>query len=264
MFKIRFSAGANRRTLLREMPARQPIRHRTASTLILTISLLAAAPTLSASCADRLLDMLMEAVEKNADTLDGICLALHGAGCAEQTDDLETYILRRVRSVVGAELPIMITLDLHGNLSDEMIGLVNGVFGIKHYPHVDQHETGALAMRALLAAIESGKKPQTAIAHLPMIIPLSAGYTFEEPFTTIHQHFKAYQEQSGDNIKDITLFHGFPLADTKDTQTSVVVVAETGAQASANELARYVWQQRDRFSMQSLSAAEALDRAEAF
>jgi len=230
--------------------------------LIPTISVLAAAPTLSKDCADRLSAMLLQGVEENQNTIDGICLALHGAGCTEETDDLEADILRKIRAVVGNDMPITITLDLHGNLSDEMVSLTNGVFGIKHYPHIDQHEAGELAMNTLISMIRSGKKPEVAITHLPMIVPLSAGYTFAEPFLSIHRYFAEYKAKN--NVVDISLFHGFPMADTEYTHSSVVVVSEQNAQRAADELAKYVWNLRDRFAMESLSVAEAFDLAEAF
>ena len=230
--------------------------------LIPTISILTAAPTLDKNCADRLSAMLLQGVEENRDTIDGICLALHGAGCTEETDDLEADILRKIRAVVGKDMPITITLDLHGNLSDEMVSLTNGVFGIKHYPHIDQRKAGELAMNTLISVIQGNKKPEVAIAHLPMIVPLSAGYTFAEPFLSIHQYFEEYKAKN--NIVGITLFHGFPLADTKNTQSSIVVVAEQNAQRAADELAKYVWDLRDKFAMENLSVTEAFDRAEAF
>lgn len=228
--------------------------------LVPTISVLAAAPTLSNDCVDRLLGQLLDTVKQHVHTLDGICLALHGAGCSESTDDLETYVLQKVRAVVGTELPITVTLDLHGNLSSEMISLADGFFGIKHYPHVDQHAAGALAMRTLASMIDSNLKIETSLAPLPMMIPLSAGYTFEKPFTDIQQHFEEYR--IAHDLIDITLFHSFPLADTKHTHASVLVVGQKDTQKAAQELAAYIWSKRNSFSLECLSPAEAFDRAE--
>ena len=229
--------------------------------LIPTVACLTAAPTLSGSCAGRMLELLLADVRRYKDELDGICLGLHGAGCSEDTDDLESYVLRAVRAIVGMEMPVMVTLDLHANVSGEMLALSDGLFGIKQYPHVDMYDPGALAMKTLLRAIETGRKPDKAMCALPLVIPHSAGYTFAEPFLSIKAHFDAYCRAHG--LIDATLFHGFPPADTPFTRAAVTVTAPEGAQRAACELAGYIWSRRWEFVPESLSPAEALDRAAA-
>lgn len=227
--------------------------------LIPTIACLAAAPTLSRDCAGQILEMLMEDVRRHRDEIDGICLGLHGAGCSEDTDDLESFVLQSIRDIVGMDMPVMVTLDLHANVSQEMLALSDGLFGIKHYPHIDMYAPGALAMRTLLQVIETGRRPEKAMCPLPLVIPHSAGYTFAEPFVSIKAYFDDFCRTR--NLIDATLFHGFPPADTPDTHAVVTVVAEARAQEAANALAGYVWSRRREFVPETLSPAEAMDRA---
>ncbi|MEA5060707.1 MAG: M81 family metallopeptidase [Candidatus Pelethousia sp.] len=227
--------------------------------VIPTIACLAAAPTLSQDCANRLLGQLMSYVVRYKDEIDGICLGLHGAGCAEYTDDLEGYVLKAVRDVVGYDMPVMVTLDLHANVSPDMLRLSSGLFGIKQYPHVDMFDAGYLAMKTLIHAINGKNLPNIAMAELPMVIPHSAGYTFDEPLSSINSYFQEYA--AAHRLIDATLFHGFPPADTPFTRSSVVVVARSGAQEAADELAAYIWSKREQFVPESLTPAEAMDRA---
>lgn len=221
----------------------------------------AAAPILTRECVDsamaEILEDLCKAYEEG---LDGICFMLHGAGYAEGIDDLESYVLRKFREIVGDDMPICIPLDLHGNISPEMTELAT-LFGIKHYPHVDCNIAGALAMKTCIESIKENKRAHTAYVRIPLLIACSAGYTFEEPFVSIQKYFEEYKKAN--NLIDITLFHGFPFSDCKHTSASIVVVGWNDPTEHAQKLAEYVWSRRGEFVAESLSAAEALNRAEA-
>ena len=227
--------------------------------LIPTVAVLTAAPTLTDACVEAVLDLLLPRIREHRDELDGICLGLHGAGMSESADDLESYVLSRIREITGEQLPIMITLDLHANLSKEMLELADGVFGIKQYPHVDMYDAGYLAMKVLIRTIRSGKKPECAMCGIPMMVSLAAGYTFQEPFLSIKTFFDEYVRQH--RLIDATFFHCFPPADTPHTRASVAVVAEEGARKAAEELAAYIWERRNELKARSLSVSEAMDIA---
>jgi len=223
----------------------------------------AAFPTLSAECVDRMLDTILPVCEQHKDTLDGICFCLHGAGVSEQSDDLESYVLRKLRAIVGPDMPITLSLDLHANVSQEMIDLADGTFGIKKYPHTDKFEAGYLAMKSLVRILRDGVKFETGFVKLPLLICTAKGGTANEPFPTIYAHFEEYKKVHG--LTDISFFQGFPHADVACSSASVVVVAEQGrgAQAAAQELAEYVWSFRECFRPAVNTPAQAMDKAEA-
>jgi len=81
-------------------------------------------------------------------------LDLHGAGVAECADDAEGELLARVRAVVGPEMIIIATLDLHANVTERMLALTNAMTAYRTYPHVDMRETGVRAGRHACAADE--------------------------------------------------------------------------------------------------------------
>src|ERR1700733_13935508 len=52
---------------------------------------------------------------------EGLLLAMHGAQTAEGADDVEGYVLGRAREILGPGVPIVLTLDLHANVTQAMV-----------------------------------------------------------------------------------------------------------------------------------------------
>jgi len=228
--------------------------------MIPTCAYTAAMPILTRECVERMLAHILPVCEAHKNDIDGICIALHGAGVSEQSDDLETYVLRKIREVVGNSIPITVPMDLHGNVTQEMADLTSGLFCIRKYPHIDKAQTSYLAMKTLARVMRGEIKPVTKVVHLPLLIPISTGMTANAPFPEIEAYFKKYEEEHG--LIHAALFHGFPYADVSSSTASVIVTAEHGAQEAAEHLAKYVWERRHHFQIQSLTPAEAFDLAQ--
>lgn len=219
-----------------------------------------AAPVLNRDCVDRMMDSILPVCRAHKDELDGICIALHGAGVGEGIDDLELYVLTELRKIVGPYLPIVVPMDLHGNVSTETTNLVNGIFGIRKYPHTDKADVSYLAMKTLAKVMRGELRIETKIVHLPLLIPISAGMTDNLPFPEIEAYFDSYVERH--NLIYASLFQGFPYADVSCSTASVCVVGEKGVQEAAEALAHYVWDHREQFRANPLSPAQAFDLAE--
>src|SRR6266536_6433944 len=99
---------------------------------------------------------------KAAGTLDGVLLDLHGAMVPEGLDDGEGDLIQAVRRVVGPGVPIAVTLDFHGNLSETMVREADLLHGYKTYPHVDMGERGVEATEQLVAIIGRRLTPTAA------------------------------------------------------------------------------------------------------
>ncbi len=227
--------------------------------LIPTVALLNAGPLLTRDCVEYAVGEIIKVAKERNGEYAGICLGLHGAGCAENTDDLEAYTLEKVRDVVGPAMPITVSLDLHGNISPAMVELSSGLFGIKHYPHIDQADAGYLAMKTLIRILRGEIRPETALVQLPLLVPCSAGFTFNQPMQYFTDYVAEYAASHG--LIDATFFHGFPYSDVPCVGASVVVVAEKGASGAAAEIARHIWAERDRLRVECLMPEEAVDRA---
>ncbi|MCH4887889.1 M81 family metallopeptidase [Acidaminobacter sp. JC074] len=227
--------------------------------LIPTFGVENAGPQLSDACVEKTLNILLSYVKDHLGEYDGICLGLHGAGVSESHDDLETYVLKRVRDIVGWEMPITVTLDLHGNISKGMCKHANGLFGIKENPHVDYETTGYEAMDALRRHINGEITVKTDVVPLPMLVPITVTKDYHE----VNEFIKKYKKDN--NLLDLAFFPGFPYSDTPITQASVFVTGDGDQIAHVKKVASYVWDNRELIvNIDALDANEAVEKASEF
>ena len=232
-------------------------------TLIPSIYLAGAAPILKREAFEKGVRIICDTIRANPDA-DGCCFCMHGAGIAEGIDDIESYLMDRMREAAGRKIPIAITCDLHANIKQAMIDRADaGLFGMKQYPHIDKYETGYLAMQTLIRKIRGEEEPVTAVCPLPLLIPCSVANTLRFPMKAFPDHMAAYCREHG--LIDVTFFNGFPWADTPWTGASVVVVGHKGqdVQKAANELGQWVWEHRHETDIELNDAAAAWDKARA-
>lgn len=192
-----------------------------------------------------------------AGPLDGVYLDLHGAMVTESHADGEGEILRRVRAVVGDDLPVAVSLDLHANITAEMVDLASFIAIFRTYPHLDMAATGARCLAPLLAQI-AGARPAKAFRQGDYLIPLSAQYTGAEPCRAL---YGALEEIAAPQSADIAL--GFTAADIAATGPSLVAYAPTQAEADAqaDRLAAALADAEPRFDCRLLTPTEAVRAA---
>lgn len=227
--------------------------------LIPSIGVENAGPPLTDDCLDTVVEKLLLYVKKHLGRFEGICLALHGAGCTRACHDIESHVLAAVRQVVGERMPITVTLDLHGNISQQMCGLATGVFGIKENPHTDYELTGYEAMDALIRRVTGGPEFSTALVKLPLLMPITSnqGGVYRE----VKEYIRDYKLKH--HLLDAAFFPGFPYADHPDIEASVFVTAVDSPAAHAKEIAGFVWSKRRWIVPErALDAAGAVEKAE--
>src|ERR1700676_5098022 len=95
---------------------------------------------------------------KAAGRIDAVYLDLHGAMVAEHLDDGEGELLTRVRQVIGNDLPLVASLDLHANVTREMVDHADALIAYRTYPHIDMADTGRAAARHLALLLRTGQK----------------------------------------------------------------------------------------------------------
>jgi microcystin degradation protein MlrC len=142
---------------------------------------------------------------------DAVYLDLHGAMVTDKYDDGEGEILRRVRAIVGNECPIVVSLDLHANMSSAMFEYADAMTAYRTYPHVDMAETGVRSAQ-LMTRLAAGDRLECAWQRIPFLIPINAGSTFMEPAGSIYQRLGS----PGLNGDDLSFGAGFPAADIAD------------------------------------------------
>ncbi len=178
---------------------------------------------------ERIAAMLLEDLQA-ALPLDGVYLDLHGAMVAEHVEDGEGELLARVREVLGPDLPLSISLDLHANLTPAMVRHASAIDIYRTYPHVDMADTGARAAGHLLALLESGRPWAGALRQADFLIPLNWGCTLIEPARSLYARVA---EGGGPGVHALAFACGFPLADIADAGPAVVAYADREADAAA-------------------------------
>lgn len=199
---------------------------------------------------------------REAGPVDGVLLDLHGAMVTEKYPDAEGEVLRRVREVVGPALPVVSTLDLHANISPEMVEHATALIGYDTYPHVDSFERGQEALRVICDACSGRTHPVSALSQIPMLMAPPRQCTLLSPMGDLMELVHEREQQPG--IICITFAGGFPFADAECTGAAMVVTAD-GDQAlateTAKELAGEVWRRREEFRLRLTPLSEAIDWA---
>lgn len=191
---------------------------------------------------------------------DGVLLVLHGAMAAEGYEDATGEILRAARAAAGPGLPVVSTLDLHANVTRQMVEQADALVGYHTAPHVDLYETGERGMRLLASIVRGDARPAAALRRLPMIVPAENGRTTEGPYAEVMD--RAIELMAGPGALDISAFSVQPWLDVADVGCSVLVYADGDARLAArwaDELADMFWERRRRFDV-TLAPAEATIR----
>src|SRR3979490_3276791 len=181
-----------------------------------------------------------------ATQLDAVYLDLHGAMVIEHLDDGEGEILARVRKVIGKELPLVVSLDLHANVTPQMVEHADALIAYRTYPHIDMPDTGRAAAKHLALLLRTEQKFAKAFRQLPFLIPISWQCTNDQPTKGIYQKLEALES---DAVPTLSFAPGFPAADLAHCGPGVFAYGRTQADAdtAADNIAAIVAGHEDDF-----------------
>ncbi len=192
--------------------------------------------------------------------VDAVAVSMHGAGVVEGIEDLEADLAAAIRATVGPDVPIVVPLDLHGNITPEMGHHIDVMLGVQEYPHTDMFERGVESITLVPALVEGSIRPTTHVERLPLLLPTST--TDAGPAADIRDRCLAAEKQAG--VIDASFFHGFPYTDIGATGASVVVITDNDpelARQIATEIAQEVWARRSDFIVESLTPEVTIELA---
>lgn len=170
--------------------------------------------------------------------LDGVLLALHGAMVAEGEPDVEGDLLAHVRAVVGPTTPVVVVLDMHGNLSPRSVELADVLVAFDTNPHIDPFERGRDAAALMGRLLRGELRPTAALARPPLLLAPQATGTADLPLRAAHA--RAAELKADPRVAAICVMGGFAYADSPDTGAAIVVTTDDDpalARALADELA---------------------------
>ncbi|MEA2831494.1 MAG: hypothetical protein QOF22_2242 [Bradyrhizobium sp.] len=178
---------------------------------------------------ERIIKVMIEGIQA-AGPLDAVYLDLHGAMVTEHLDDGEGEILARVRQMIGKEMPLVVSLDLHANVTPGMVEHADALIAYRTYPHVDMADTGRAAANHLALLLRSKQRLAKAFRQLPFLIPISWQCTNDEPTKSIYHKLAALESEE---VPTLSFAPGFPAADFPHCGPSVFAYGTTQADADA-------------------------------
>ena len=210
---------------------------------------------------DTLLQMMLHELT-SAGPLDGLLVAPHGATVAASYPDADGAWLTQVRQVVGPALPIIGTLDPHGNLSPELVAATDALVSYRTNPHVDQENRGLEAAALMVRTLRGEIHPVQAACFPPMAINIERQCTSESPCMDLVRCFDTVRSQQ--QVLAASLMLGFPYADVAEMGSSSLVVTNGDpqlAQQLANSLGVEMWNLRQGLAGTFLSVEDAVAQA---
>lgn len=196
------------------------------------------------------------------ETVDGLVIIMHGAMVADGYPDVEGEFLRRLRARFGDKLPIAMTLDLHGNVSQQMADLADIIVGYDTYPHVDMYERAVEAVGLLERLIRGEIKPAIALGQAGMVVVPQSMLTESGVMKELMD--EAFAIEADSRVLNVTVIGGFPYSDVADAGISFIVTTDGDpdlAREYADRLVRFAWERRERFILRFESPEAAVAEA---
>jgi microcystin degradation protein MlrC len=196
----------------------------------------------------------------SAGPIDAVYLDLHGAMVAEHFDDGEGEILSRVRKVIGKDVPLVVSLDLHANVTPDMVAHADALIAYRTYPHVDMADTGRACAKHLALLLKSKQRFAKAFRQLPFLIAISWQCTNDQPTKSIYEKLAALES---DAVPTLSFAPGFPAADFADCGPSVFAYGRTqaAADAAADKIAAIIESHENDFDGRIYSPDEGVQLA---
>ncbi len=194
--------------------------------------------------------------------VDAAYFSLHGAMRAESEDDPEGFLLQEARRILGEQIPFVVSLDLHGVLTDKMLQHSDAVVAFHTYPHVDFFETGVRAAKLLMKILTGGARPVTARVKIPALV---RGDELITETGSISECIRlAQQIEASDTGLSAAVMWGNPFTDVPELRTNSFVVMdgdETAARRQAIALANIFWKHHEKMQVPLTSLTDCVRQA---
>ena len=224
---------------------------------------------------ETLCSLILDSIITNKVKYDGILLHLHGAMVTVSYEDAEGEFLKRIRSLVGYDIPIIVTLDLHGNITELMSLTASALIAVRTYPHIDFYERALEGGELLEKMMRKQVIPLTVFSKPPLLKGLDGGRT--QDGTPLHHLLQKAEGllKSNDSIQVISICSGFSASDIDQIGPSITVTIDISnanddndkdnlkefAQGIADEFMEYAWETRNFTSVKHLSIEDAIKKA---
>ena len=217
--------------------------------------------TIAHKCFERISSECLEAIAENSAGADALYFSMHGAMAAEIEKDPEGYMLQESRKILGPDVPIVISLDMHGTVTRRMLRSMQGASILHTYPHIDWYETGERAATMLLSILD-GAKPIIASVYTPTMVRGDELKTATGVHGTFIRHLERLEER--DDVLAGGIMLGHPPTDCPEQGSRIIIVTDDNRELAEREALRIgqnFWDMRERMQCVIYSVEEAIENA---
>lgn len=179
---------------------------------------------------------------------DGVLLVLHGAAVADGYPDADGEYAARARAIVGPDVPIGISMDLHGNITQRLVDAATVVNFYRTNPHLDSYERAQECAALVIRAARSEIHPVMALETPPLVVNIVKQFTGEEPMRSLMADVDKVIARPG--MLSASAVMGFPYADVPEMGMAFLAVHDgdpAAARDAAQWLAEQAWERRASF-----------------
>lgn len=217
--------------------------------------------TITKDAFERITTEMINLLKENS-PWDGVLLAQHGAAVSEEYPDMDGEIARRVRKVVGPETPVVMTLDLHSNITEKQVENTDAIVAFRTNPHLDPVERAIEASDILVKTVRGEVRPVQHLVQVPMIINIVKQPTAFGTMKEIIDDVEEVIEKAG--VLSASCGQGFPYSDVEQMGVSFLVVTDGDielAEQQSSWLANRAWSRRADLQNDSPSLEKSIERA---
>ncbi len=216
---------------------------------------------ITADAFETMVSRLLTDLEENG-PFDAVLLALHGAAVSENHRDADGEIIERVRHLVGPTVPIGISFDMHGNISQKMVENATVVNSYMTNPHLDPRPRARQVADLIVRTVRGEIHPVMSLQMPPLAVNILRQGTSDSPMRELVAF--AHEQAGRSGVLSTSVAEGFPYADVEEMGMAFLAVTD-GDKALADEIslamARQAWDLRTELEGDGVSIEDALKRA---
>ena len=217
--------------------------------------------TITSVTFEKLINEILDKM-KNHGPFDGVLLDLHGAAVSEEFEDMDGEITRRVRNLIGPDIPFGINLDMHANVSKEMVKNTDITNIYQTTPHLDADETGYKCAELVYKTSTMEIVPTQHVETPPMTINIINHNTNMEPMKSILSESRKLYSDS--DVLSVSVAEGYPYSDIKKMGMSFTVITNDNQEKAKNyskKIAKFAWSKRFEMDSKAPSIEQGLKEA---
>jgi len=219
--------------------------------------------TITADAFDRIVGEMLRLL-KDQGPWDGVLLSQHGAAVSDDYPDVDGEVAARVRALIGPDVPVGMTLDLHGNLTQKMIENTTATVLYRTNPHLDPRPRAVECAEIIVRTIRGEVRPVQALEMPPLVVNIVKQFTGEQPMLGVMNDLDEVLARPG--MLSGSVAEGYPYSDVEEMGMGFLAVSDGDAGAArdaARWMAQRAWANREQFVGDTPSPEEALKMAAA-